>query len=305
MRNTTNNVQTHWTYDPAQQKEFFAEVDSKIKPEVKRAIKSYGPSVDSEDFEQDYRLKLWQQMRTMDADGPFAKDSPKEAADCLVNNYQIHNDVQSNARELGRKQRRRAKILEQGRKQGEILGQRGRAAIIIQKSQAEIFAGVRPKDLPEDAQTRFLAAARTIRVITEESDLTSTERDFVRKALLRRIDVDDLPGPFHRQATQAAGVSSAGQRAFDASHDKHGQSTRERKALSRALAKVKKVFDKAKFLSLLTIVVALSLSLAFSIHQGRSDHQDDLVNQRSLSHQNDLARQGNLIQQNARAHQAT
>ncbi|SRR5258707_8634528 len=287
----TNNLQTaHWTNDPVQQENFVAEVASTIKLESDRFARFYGVPMDREDIAQDmWLLKLCPQMSEKDPEGPFAKASPKEAADLLKVNFKIREPIRSEARNFGKKQRRQAEIDARQEK----------------ARQADIMAGVRNFDLPPDSVERFLAAARTIPAMAEASNLTSREDQAFRKESLRQLDLEGLPASVFDQATRAAGVSSSEQRAYDEYHDQHGRiSDSDRKAWSRALAKVNKVFDRTKFLSLLVIILALSLSLAFSIHQGRSDHQNDLVDQSSLSHQNDLARQSSLIQRKALAHQA-
>jgi len=285
----TNNLQAaHWTDDPAQQAIFFTEVDRAIKPEAIRWIRFYGAAMDPEDIASQMRLKLCEQMSKRDPDGPFAKASPKEAADFLIANWEIREPIRSEARNLGKKQRRQAEILAREEK----------------ARQAEILAGVSAPDLPQDSIARLLAAARSIPVMVEASNLTSRENEVFRKESLRQIDLEGLPASVFDQATRAAGVSSSEQHAYDEYHDQHGRSSdSDRKAWSRALAKVTKAFTMTQLLSLLVIVLVFSLSLALSLHQGRSDHQDELVKQSNFMHQDDLARQGNLIPRKALSHQ--
>lgn len=280
--------ETNWTADSAQQEDFVTEVAPTIKHESYRFTRFYGVPMDCEDIGQDMWLKLCEQMSKRDPDGPFAKASPKEAADSIIANYKIREPIRSEARNLGKRQRRQNEILVRERK----------------ARQAEILAGVRDFDLPQDSVAPLLAAARSIPVMAETSNLSSRESEAFRKELLRQIDLEGLPASVFDQATRAAGVSSSEQREYNEYHDKNGHSSpRDRKALSRAFAKVKKAFPRAKLLSLLMIVLALSLAL--SVHQGRSIHQKDFVNQDSFTHKNDLAHQNSLIyQKRARRHQS-
>jgi|ERR1700754_1821261 len=287
MKTETNNLQVAgWTDDPAQQEEFFAEVEPIITRESNRWPSFYGVRMDREDTAQESRLKLLQQMHNKDADGPFAKDSPKEAADFLKENFRISERLRRDARNLGSKQRRHAKILEQ--------------------SQAEIFNEIVPKELPKDFVERLFAVCKSLPQISEISNLTPRESEAFRKEMIRRTEVDDLDPAEFDQAVEAAGISSSEQREYNEDHDKNGHSSdRDRKALSRALTKVKTAFTQAKLLTLLMILLALSSSLVLSsaIDQARSDHQGDTVSQRSLSHQEYLARQSSVIKRNTCAHQ--
>ena len=96
MKTETDNLPVAvWTDDPAQQEEFFAEVDPIIIRESNRWPSFYGVRMDCEDTAQESRLKLFQQMHDRDADGPFAKDSPKEAADFLKDNFRISGGANS------------------------------------------------------------------------------------------------------------------------------------------------------------------------------------------------------------------
>lgn len=288
MKTETNNLPVAgWTDDPAQQEEFFAEVDPIITRESNRWTSFYGVRMDREDNAQESRLKLLQQMHNKEADGPFAKDSPKEAADPLKDNFRISERLRRDARNLGSKQRRHAKILEQ--------------------SQAEILNEIVPKELPQDYVERLFAVCKSLPQISEISNLTPRESKAFRKAMLQRIDVDDLDATEFDQAVEAAGVSSSEQREYNEYREKNGHSSpNDRKALSLALTKVKKAFTTpAKLLTLLMVLLTLSSSLvlASAMAQARSDHQGDTVNQRNLSHQEYLARQSSLIQPNIRAHQ--
>lgn len=285
MKSETNNLQACWTGDPAQQEEFFAEIEPAIKSESARWPRFYGVSIDREDIEQEMRLKLCQQMGEIDADGAFAKDSPKGAADFLKANFKIREPIRSEARNLGDTQRRQAEIR--------------------QRRQAEILAKVDPPDLSQDSVKRLFAVCQTLPPMCQKARLTPTESTMLRKDTLRRLDIEGLPASVFDEFAQAAGISGSDERDYIKDHDENGSSARERKVLSRAREKVAKAFTPAMLLTLLTIVLAFALSLAScnAIHQGRSDNQDDLVNQRSLSHQNDLARQTNVLYKKALAHQ--
>jgi hypothetical protein len=283
MKTETNNLQVAgWTDDPAKQEEFFAEVEPIITRASNRWPSFYGVRMEREDIAQESRLKLLQQMHNKDADGPFAKDSPKETADFLKDNFKISELVRTNARNSGKKQRGRAKSLEQ--------------------NQAEIFDKIVPKEMPKDYVKRLSAVCESLPQISKISNLTAGERKAFCKEMIRRLEVDDLSPAEFDHAVEATGIASSEQREYNEYHDKNGHSSdRDRKALSRALTKVKDTFTQAKILTLLMMSLALSSSLVLSSasHQERSDHQDY---QCSLSHQNNLARQGNLIP-NARAHQ--
>lgn len=275
MKSETNNP--HWTDDPAQHEKFFTEVDPTIDRESRRWARFYGVVMDREDVAQDMRLKLWLQMGKIDTDEPFAKGSPKEAADSLISNYQIREPVRSDARRLGDKQKR----------------------------QAEILAKVSPPDLPQDIETELFAIVQRLPLIASATpNFTPRDREILFKEVLRQIDLDDLPASKFDQAAQAVGISSSELRSYIKDHDEDGHSSpSDRKAWSRARAKVLKAFTRAKLASLLVIVLALSLGLYNAIRQGRSIGQDDFVNQCSSIHQNYLARPDNLIYQKARAHQ--
>jgi hypothetical protein len=277
MKDQANNLQAErWTDDPAQKEQFFTDVGPTIDRESRYWTRFHGVAMDREDIASDMRLKLCEQMGKTDTDEPFDKDSPKETADFLIANYKIREPIRSNARRLGIKQRR----------------------------QAEILAKVGPPDLPRDIERELLTTARSIGVLVELCDFTSRERDIFPKESLRQIGADDLDAPLLDQAAQYAGTSGPEVRAHIKDHDEAGHlSARDRKVWSRACAKVREAFDRAKLASLLVVVLALSLALLSSIHQRRSLHQNDLVNQGSLINEIALAHQSTKIHQDTLAHQ--
>lgn len=280
MKTETNNLQAaRWTDDPAQQEEFFTEVAPTIDNESKRWIRFYGVSVDREDMASDMRLKLCEQMGKRDTDGPFAKDSPKEAADSLIANYKIREPIRWDARKLGNKQRR----------------------------QAEILAQVGPPDLSPDIETELFAIVKSLpQIASAIPNFTRRDREIFLKEGARQIDLDDLSAEKFDQAAQALGFASSELRSYFKDHDEDGHSSAsDRKAWSRARAKVAKALTQAKLISLLVIVFAVSLALYNPIHQDRAAHQNGFVNQDSLIHQPDLAYKGNLIHRKALAHQET
>ena len=279
MNSETKKLQVaRWTDDPAQQEEFFAEVNPTIKQESRYWCGSYRVGMDREDIESDIRVRLMEQMRK--GDGPFAKDSPKEAAACYKADYKIRN----NAQWLARKERERP------------------------SRQAQILAKVGPPDVSRDLAADLLDIARRVGIFTEMSNFTPRERDIFRKESLRRIGIDDLDVPLFDQAAQAAGISGSELRAYIENHDEEGHSSAsDRKAWSRAHPKFLEAFTRAKLASLLVslsvMVFVLSLALCGAIRQGRSTHQNHFANQGSFISQDALARQDNLIEEDTRAHQ--
>jgi hypothetical protein len=282
MKDQANNLQVAcWTDDPAQREKFLTEVGPRIDRESKKMAHRYGVGMYHEDIKSEIQAELLQQMLEIDGDGPFAKDSPKEAADFFLEkeNYRIRERARSLARKIARKQSR----------------------------QAEILADVRQPDLPPEIKTQLFAIAKSLpRITSGTPNLTPRDSDIFRKEVLRQVGIDVLDAPIFDQVAQAAGISSSKQRAYNEYHEEHGQnSVSDRKAWSRARAKVVKAFTRAKLISLLVIVFALSLALYNGSHQSRSSHQGDFVNQDRFSHQNALAHQGSKIHQIGRAHQTT
>jgi hypothetical protein len=275
MKGETNNLQVaRWTDDPAQQEEFLTEIGPRIKSQSKSMAHRYRVKNHWEDIASEIGVEFLQRMHKEDADGPFAKDSPKEAADFLLEkeNYQIRERARSLARKEAKKQSR----------------------------QAEILADVRQPDLSPEIETQLFAIAKSLpRITSEIPDFTPRDNDIARKEWLRQVGIDDLPAPIFDQVAQAAGISGSEEREYIKDHDENGHSSAsDRKAWSRASAKVAKAFTRAKLASLLMLVFALSLALCSAIHQGRAIHQNAFVNQGSFTHRNDRARRGNLSHQN-------
>jgi hypothetical protein len=299
MKGESNNPQVaHWTDDLDQREEFLTEVSSRIKSQSKSMAYRYRVKDDWEDIESEIRVKLLQQMDKKNPDGPFAKafakDSPKEAADFLLENgnFQIHEQAKSIVRKEAKKRLRQGEILEANE----------------WSRQAKILADVRQRDLSPEIGARLFEIAQSLPGFTSViPDFTPRDNDIVRKELLRQVGIDDLPAPIFDRVAQAAGVSSSEQRAYNEYHEEHGKNSEsDRQAWSRARAKVKKAYTKASLLTSLFVLVfvfALSLALGKDTHQARSDHQGDFANQGSFDHQPDLARQGNLINQNDSDHQ--
>jgi hypothetical protein len=300
MKDNTDNQVPHWTDDPAQQEEFFVLVEPTINREAVRWTDFQGVAMDREDIASKRKLELWEQMGKRDADGPFAKATPKETADSLIADYKIREPIRWDARKLGGTQRKEAKSL----------------AREFKRTQAEVFAGVRPKDLPQgNILTNLFNAAGTIRRLSSETPgFTPRDNDIFGKETLRQVGVDDAPPPIRDQIARAAGISSVKLSTHLEYHDEYGHcSESDRTAYGRACAKVRKAFPRDKFKSLLMIVLALGLSLGSyaAIRDGRSIYQKNLVNHGScirptiLAHQENLAfaHQENLIDQIALAHQ--
>lgn len=276
----SNNLHApRWTDDPAQREDFLNKVGPRIDSQSKSMARRYRVGRDREDIKSEIQVELLRQMNAPDADGPFAKDTPGEAAAFLLanENYEIRELARSPARKEAKTQSR----------------------------QAEIFADVRQPDLPPDVLTELGAVANSLpRIFSETPGLTAREREILLLETLRLSMVDDLPASEFDQFAEAAGTSGPKLRAHVEDHDKQGRlSPRDRKTLSRARAKVRKAVTKAKLKSFLAIVFALSLPLLGATHQGRASHQIALVNQGGFAHQIALANQGNLIDENARGHQ--
>jgi hypothetical protein len=124
---------------------------------------------------------------------------------------------------------------------------------MIDDNYRDCLTNVRQPDLPPNVETELLAIAKCIpRVISETPGLTSREREILRLEMLRRIDVGDLPTPIFDQVAQAAGICSSELRAYNEYHGERGHlSPSDRKAWSRARAKIAKAFTRAKLTSLL------------------------------------------------------
>lgn len=270
-----------WTDDPAQQEKFLTLVGPKIVCESRYMANRYRVGNYYEDIASDIRAQLLERMHKRDADGPFAKDSATEAASLLLDssNFQIREWARPIARKIGRRQSR----------------------------QADVLAGVREPDLPQDIATQLLSIARGLPlVISEARNLTSMESKVFRMESLRRAGVDDLPAEIFDQAAQASGISSSELREFNKDHEQQGHlSEAKRKTWSRARAKVKNALSRAKVASLLAIVFALSLALFNATHQDRFIHQPDVAHQGgNLIHQPDVAEQSMLAHQTGFAHQS-
>jgi hypothetical protein len=291
MKAENNNLQVaRWTDDFAQCEEFLAQVGPRIKDESKYMAFRYGVGMYYEDIASEIQAELWQQRLEIDTVGPFAKESPKQAADFLLGGYRIHERARTIARRIAKRQ----------------------------SKQADELADVRQPDLPQDIATQLLDIAKGLpRIFAEIPNFTPRDRDISSMELLRQVGFDDLPEEKRDQVAQAAGVSSSKQSAFCEYYDQNGHlSPSDRKAWSRAFPKIR-ALPQDKFKSLLVIVLAfaLSLGLGIAIDQGRSRqnalaHQETLIRQDAVAHQETLieedpaARQGNLIR-NALAHQPT
>lgn len=275
-----------WTDDPAQCAEFLELVSPKINSESKSGAHRYRVGDYHEDIESEIRLQLWQQMVEGSTDGPFAKDSPAEAANYLLGTSGISERPRTIARRIGKRRSRQAEILE----------------------------GVCHSNMTPDIETELMAICRSFPLVMAKiPELTVRELDVLGCEILQQIDAGVLSADSFDRLAQAAGVSSDKARAYNEYHDKNGHSSdSNRKALSRARSKAKAAFydkekkalDREKFKSLLMIVLALSLALFNATHQDRSDHQNVFVNQSSFTHQPAVAHQGgNLIHQPEAARQ--
>lgn len=272
MKSETNNLQVaSWADDSTQQEKFFNAVHSRIEAESRYMAGLYRVRMYQEDIESGVRLRLSQQMRKRELGGPFAKDSPEEAADFFLEkqNYRIREWARPLARSLADTEKKK------------------------QRKQAEVLANVRPPDLSQDRESKLFDVCKSLPQISEISNLTPRESEAFCMEMLRRLDIDGHPASVFDQFAQAAGIAGSEERAYIKDHDENGHSsTSKRKALSRALAKVKKAFTAAKVLALLGIVLALSLVLCNATHQRRSSHQNLFVTQ------------GSFIDQNAPEHQS-
>lgn len=280
MKGDTDNPQgVRWTDDPVQQEKFFTEVGPRIASESGHIVRRYRVGMCQEDVESEVNVKLMQQMRNGNSDGPFAKGSPEEAAGVLSENknYAIRELARPPARKEARTQSR----------------------------QAEIFADLGAPDVTPDKEKELLELAEGIgRVSSVIPNFTPRDRDIFCKEMFRLMGIDDLPAEGIDQAAKAAGASGFEVRAYLEYHDEHGHSSeRDRKAWSRARAKVEKALTRAAFRWLLAIVFALTLALLNAIHQGRSDHQNDLAHQGNLIDEVALAHQGKFSDEIARDHQ--
>lgn len=286
----SNNLQVgHWTEDPDQCQDFLTEVESRIVRVSKYVSYRYQVGTYQEDILLEIETELLQQMH--DKKTPFDEASSKEAADFFLKkkNYWILK--------LGRSIARR------------IAGRQSKE----QPTQAEILADIPMKELLPDRVTELRAiAASLLRFESLIPDLTSRERDIFGKETLRRADIDDLPPRILDEVAQIAGISGSELRAYNKNHDEQGRnSDSDRRAYSRAKAKVEKVFPKeerktrakrAKIISLLVIVLSLALPNCISL--GRSNHQNDIADQGNFRYKNARVQQGNFKHQNARMQQS-
>lgn len=288
MKSETNNLQVAgWTEDSTQQEKFFNAVHSRIEAESEYMAGFYGVRMYQEDIASGVRLGLSGQMRERAIGGPFAKDSPEEAAAVFLDkkNYQIREKW---ARPLARK------IAKERLRQAEE-----------RPGQAEVLAKVGPPNLRQDVESKLFAVCESLPQISKLSNLTPRESEAFCMEMLRRLDIDDHPASVFDQFAQAAGIAGSEERAYIKDHDENRHSSASnRKALSRALAKVKIAFTAAKVLALLGIVLALSLVLCNATHQRRSSHQNHFVTQGSFIDQNAPEHQSNLIGDNAPEHQS-
>jgi hypothetical protein len=258
----------------------------------------YGVGMHLEDIESEVKDKLWRQMLEVDTGGPFAKDTPKEAADFFLEktNFRIREWARLSAR----------KEADERKKQS---GQADDLADVCwpkkQARQADEIANVRQRDLPPDVETELFAIAKSLpRITSATPNLTPRDSDIVRKEVLRQAGIDDLPAPIFDQVAQAAGISSSELRAHVENHDEHGHlSPSDRKAWSRARGKIAKALTRAALTSLLAVVFALSVALLNATHQGRLSHQNDFVNQGSLIEEKASTHQRSLTDEVASTHQ--
>lgn len=254
-----NNLQAgYWTEDPAKCNEFLAKVKSRVIRVSKFASQKFQVGAYQEDIVSEIEIDFLQQMH--DKKIPFAEASPEEAADFFLEkeNFWILNRGRSIARRIARQQSKE------------------------QPTQAEILADVRQPDLSPDREKELRALAASLpRLESEIPNFSSRDHDIFVKEALRKMGIDDLQTPSFDEVVQIAGGSGSEQRAYNEYHDEHRRnSPSDRKAWSRAKAKVKKAFTKGKFTSLLGIIFfAVSLALLTSINQERPDHQKGFVDQ--------------------------
>lgn len=284
MNNQANALQTvRWPKNPERREELMTRIEPKLKREVKGRAHYYGVSDFHEDIKAEIQLKMLWQMEegTPNEQCAFAlalaEDSPEAAAKLLLGekNYYIRDQARTIARRTARQRLRDVEILPDG----SIAGQ--------QPSQADVLADVRQPDMSLAFQTQLLEIARLIpAIISEVPNLTTGDKAIIRKELLRQTGIDDLAEPVFNQVAQTAGVSSADQRNYDAHHEVHGQnSEKDRKAWSRARAKILAACAGARIPSLLAVILVLSLALVSSIRLARFDHQPDNTNQICSNHQ--------------------
>jgi hypothetical protein len=321
----SNNLHAkRWTDDPVQQEQFFKAVGPKIHGESKYVAGKYRVGMYLEDIELEVKAKLWRQMLEVDPAGPFAKDTPEAAAGFFLDkeNYRIRELARPSARKEAEEHKKRSgqakkadkrkKQSEQAKKADEHEKQAGqadeRAEICWPKTrsrQADDLANVRQPDLPPDVETELFAIAKCLPIIVSKTPgITPRESEVLCLETLRISHVDDLPDTTLDQVAQTAGTTGPKQRAHNEYHNKEGHlSPSDRKALSRARAKVAKALTRAALTSLLAIIFALSLALLNAIHQGRSDHQNDLVHQGYLIDEVALSHQDKLSGEIARDYQ--
>jgi hypothetical protein len=286
MKTNNNNLQVaRWNDDPTQRGECLSKLIPEIKSKSKSRARRYRVEFYQEDIESDTQLKLLQQMVEADPDGPFAKDSPQEAADFLLDGLRISNRLDLHARKEGKRQSR----------------------------QAEIFEDLVPEpDVPPDMEKQLMDAVPMIqRIISLMPNFTASDRQSFLYDSLLITGVYDLPEPKFVQALKAAGVSIPDARAYKENYEKHGGlNSRNRKARSRAHLKIKEAFTTAaKLRPLLVFVLAFALPLALvlnsAIQQPRSVRQNDFVNRLNFGHQIAFAQQGSLIHRKVLSHQET
>jgi len=107
MKGQANNLQlARWTDDTAQREKFLTDVGPRIDRESKSMARRYRVGMYHEDIKSEIQAELLQQMLEIDTDGPFAKDSPEEAADFFLEkeNYRIRERARSLARKIAKKQ---------------------------------------------------------------------------------------------------------------------------------------------------------------------------------------------------------
>ena len=290
MKDDKDNLHIgHWTDDPAQRDELWRRLDPHIKSISRYVARRHGVERHHEDIASGAWAELWQWVRERDLDGPFAKDSAKEAAESLIKNYEIFRIA------------------------GKLAGRIARQESRFEYTQAEELERVRQPDLQPDLETKAFAIAKGLSLTSVEAHLTAKENEFYCLEGFRRTGIADVPDHVLDRVAPIAGTSGAKVRAHIHDHEEHGQDPRVRKGWSRACVKVRKAFydkerkdfDRERFTSFLVIVLALTLALFNAGHRGRSIHQKGFVNQDSFVHQPEFAHQDNLIHQPEFAHQGT
>ncbi|HKO61187.1 MAG TPA: hypothetical protein VJV03_08520 [Pyrinomonadaceae bacterium] len=217
-----------------------------------------------------------------DPNGPFAKNSPQQAADFFLrkDNFQIREWARSVVRKDNKWKLR----------------------------QAEAFDDVRLVDPRQDIVTNVVEVVRGLPgIASAPGSLTPNEQEGFVLETARRL-LDDYPQDVRDQVARSGGISIFKLRAHTKDYDEAGHSSaKDRQIYSRACRKIAKAFTSAAVLSLLMVVLAfaLSLSLFIAIQPGRALQQYDFVNQSCFDHQNDLAHQGNFIDPDPLAHQDT